>query len=530
MKNIEKSIDLLRKLMSAGVEEFCLCSGSRNAPLISVIARTHRIKTYSFFDERSAAFFALGRMQDTRKPVAVVSTSGTAVAEMLPACVEAHYQRLPLIIISADRPKRYRGTGAPQSIEQHGIFSHYVEASWDVDVADNNPNLGAHVFTRPVHINMCFEEPLLDQEVSQSFDYEIGRPLVAPPANFPRTELENFLRRDDSLLILLGALSAEEQSAVKEFCLHLKAPIWAECLSGLREDRDLARQILKAGENLLSKSPWKRVLRLGSVPSCRFWRDLEKRNDIDVCSISREGFAGLARSSLNVPASPSQLASVLASATPSPAEDKFYNLDQLFRQQLQLLIGEYPKSEVALLSFLSQRIGDHSSIFLGNSLIIREWNLGARYSVEKREHFANRGANGIDGEISSYLGVSAKKRSTSWGIFGDITALYDLNAPWVLKQLGGKPHGIVIINNSGGKLFSRVKDLKNLDEVSRRLVELPHEMDFSAWSKMWKLDYLCVREQEEFRVPSTSFVMEIQPDPVQSQKFWASFDKLWDVL
>lgn len=528
--NIEKSTDLIKKLLNSGVEEFCLCSGSRNAPLLAILTRTQKIKYYSFFDERSAAFFALGRIQDTKKPVAVVCTSGTATAEILPACIEAHYQNLPLVIISADRPKRFRGTGSPQSIEQENLFSPYTEFNWDVDVSEKLPMIQEHAFSKPIHINLCFEEPLFDQELSNSYDFSF-EPRKQPKAlTISSSVLENFLNRKDSLLIILGALSPSEQNAAKEITQHLQSPVWAECLSGLREDRDLAQQIIKSGENLLAKTPWKRVLRLGAVPSCRFWRDLERKSEIDVCSISLEGFSGLSRNSLNISRSLNDFTEIIKSMPPSPADDKFFHLDQLFRQQLQLLIGQYPRSEVALLSFLSQRIGDQSSVFLGNSLIIREWNLGARYSVEKREYMANRGANGIDGEISTYFGSTAKKRSLSWGIFGDITALYDLNAPWILKQLGSKPHAVVIVNNQGGKLFSRVKDLSSLDEKTRKLVELPHDIDFSSWAKMWGLDYLCVHEQEEFRVPVRSFVMEIKPDPIESQKFWSSYDKLWEAL
>jgi 2-succinyl-5-enolpyruvyl-6-hydroxy-3-cyclohexene-1-carboxylate synthase len=139
MNNIQRSQDLIQKCMAAGVEEFCVCAGSRNASLISVLSRTSNAKIYSFFDERAAAFFALGRMKDSSKPVGVVVTSGTAVAEILPACIEAYYQKLPLVIISADRPKSFRNTGSPQSIEQVGLFASYTEFSWDIDSQHSSP-------------------------------------------------------------------------------------------------------------------------------------------------------------------------------------------------------------------------------------------------------------------------------------------------------------------------------------------------------------------------------------------------------
>ena len=147
MSNLAEARRVIALARELGVEDFCVCGGSRNAPLIAVIDRA-----FSFVDERSAAFFALGRAKLTERPVAVITTSGTAVAELLPAAVEAHYSGVPLVLITADRPERYRGTGAPQAIEQEGIFGVY---------ASRHPER----WTRggPLHINIEFDEPLIDE-------------------------------------------------------------------------------------------------------------------------------------------------------------------------------------------------------------------------------------------------------------------------------------------------------------------------------------------------------------------------------
>ena len=112
---------------------------------------------------RSASFFALGRIKKTLKPVAVITTSGSAVVELFPACMEAYYSGLPLVMITADRPSEYRGSGAPQSIEQANIFKNYVGKSWDLSISSELPNF--RVVTQPIHINVCFGEPLLSGEV-----------------------------------------------------------------------------------------------------------------------------------------------------------------------------------------------------------------------------------------------------------------------------------------------------------------------------------------------------------------------------
>jgi 2-succinyl-5-enolpyruvyl-6-hydroxy-3-cyclohexene-1-carboxylate synthase len=147
MGNLELARRLIDDVRAAGATEFCVCAGSRNSPLLAVLGDE---KLFSFVDERSAAFFALGRAKLHGNPVAVVTTSGTAVAEMLPAAIEAYYSGIPLILISADRPARFRGTGAPQSIEQLGLFGVYAETS-----------LEGWTRRKPLHLNIEFDEPLL---------------------------------------------------------------------------------------------------------------------------------------------------------------------------------------------------------------------------------------------------------------------------------------------------------------------------------------------------------------------------------
>jgi len=170
MTNIAAAREVIQRVRAAGVTDFCVCGGSRNSPLIAILGEfavrrspladanvsandlRPTANVLSFVDERSAAFFALGRAKRDGKPVAVVTTSGTAAAELLPAAIEAYYSGVPLVLITADRPARFRGTGAPQSIEQIGLFGVY--AATDIKA-----------WTRrvPLHINVEFDEPLIDE-------------------------------------------------------------------------------------------------------------------------------------------------------------------------------------------------------------------------------------------------------------------------------------------------------------------------------------------------------------------------------
>ncbi len=146
MTNIERARRTIAEARARGAVEFCVCGGSRNAPLLAVLSTMHDVRVWSFVDERSAAFFALGRAKLLGAPAAVVTTSGTAVAELLPAVIEAYYSGTRLIVITADRPARYRGTGAPQCIELEGIF-------------------GAYAGGCVMHVNVEFDEPLIDEVI-----------------------------------------------------------------------------------------------------------------------------------------------------------------------------------------------------------------------------------------------------------------------------------------------------------------------------------------------------------------------------
>ncbi|HEY6842806.1 MAG TPA: thiamine pyrophosphate-binding protein [Thermoanaerobaculia bacterium] len=167
MSNLSAARAVLERVRGAGVVDFCVCGGSRNAPLVAAMAdgrwplaesqatangQRPTANVFTFVDERSAAFFALGRIKRDDRPVAVITTSGTAVAELLPAAVEAYYSGAPLVLITADRPARFRGTAAPQSIEQIGIFGPYAQT--DVDRWNKRT---------PLHINIEFDEPLIDE-------------------------------------------------------------------------------------------------------------------------------------------------------------------------------------------------------------------------------------------------------------------------------------------------------------------------------------------------------------------------------
>lgn len=149
---------LLEQLVAAGVETIAICPGARSAPLVQRLSLSYPFQCFYWPEERSAAFFSLGRARGTKKPAAVITTSGTAAAELLPAAMEAFYSGIPLVLITSDRPRCFRGRGCPQSAEQVGLFGVY--APFSIDLAQEETfDFSSWGQETPAHLNICFEEP-----------------------------------------------------------------------------------------------------------------------------------------------------------------------------------------------------------------------------------------------------------------------------------------------------------------------------------------------------------------------------------
>ncbi|MDH4410235.1 MAG: thiamine pyrophosphate-binding protein [Verrucomicrobiales bacterium] len=601
---------VLGRLAGLGVVDYVVCAGARNVPLVaSLLERCQdlKLRVWHHFDERAAAFFALGLAKGTGEPVAVLTTSGTAVAELLPAAIEGYYSGIPLVWVTADRPVDFRGSGSPQAIEQAGIFGPYAMAL-DVEAVEGLTSLTDWTGDAPLHLNVCFDEPRADDRnaswgpeapVAERANVPTGRPddahpgsvaasatadafIVAPVAEranvpterpddahpgsvaasatadafigapvaeranvpterpddahpgsvaadafieAPVAERANvptgrpdeahpgsvaasataFCSGRDGLLVLLGELPSSWRPSVESFLVSLGAPVWAEATSGLRESPALAA-LLRYGEPALPQ----KILRIGGVPSLRLWRDLETNPGIPALSICRRPFSGLAR--------PSQL--VVTSAFPAltlPTQGGQFPEPTLSNGGA---FARFPRSEPALVHDLSRWIPSHALVYLGNSLPIREWNRFATIDPPHPHAHASRGAKGIDGQVATFLGLS-NGAEESWGLFGDLTALYDLNAPALLSQLAPGKRRIVVINNGGGRIFSRLPSMAGMAHGEKQVTENRHRIGFEAWASMWGVEYRFWRAGEAFPedLPDTVLI-EAVPDEDETEASW----------
>ncbi len=520
---------LLARLDALGVREFCVCAGARNAPLLDVLVRREGdITMRSFFEERSAAFFALGRVMQTQQPVAVITTSGTAVAELYPAVMEAYYQGLPLVLITADRPSSYRGSGAPQAVEQQGLFGTYVVRQVELEAGVAVQDSGPSERSGPVHFNVCLEERL---EAMEEVPALAAAGLVKQGELHAWTgdherEWESFWKAEGDLVVLAAGIHPQDVAVARDFLLRLQAPIVAEVTSNLQGDSALAPLLLRGGERALRQLNVKRVLRLGAVPSWRYWRDLEQRPEVRVLNVSRAEFRGLARQE-RVASVPWGMLEKQEEIAQQLDAGRAMVAGNGTREKLDTLLGAYAHAEPAWMRHLSQIIGPGAVVFISNSLPIREWNLAADELKGGTQVFANRGANGIDGIISTWLGLGAEA-AESWLIVGDLSALYDLSAPWVLPQLREGKRRIVVVNNGGGQIFSRLPWLKNSEESTRKLMMNPHEIQFAAWAKMWGMGYRLITKAGQLGMGDEGagagecpcVVWEVRPDTGHTEAFW----------
>lgn len=497
MTQVGLAREVLQRLAAMGVAEAVVCAGARNAPFVKLLDSALGWQVHGFFEERSAGFFALGRARVSGRPVVVCTTSGTAVAELLPAVIEADYQGVPLIVVSADRPRSYRGTGAPQTIVQPGIFGAYVEKCYDVEGEVPSLTVSGR---RPVHLNVAFSEPLLDEEIG---------PWALEAAPFARA-VQSASGRSVAIsgrtpLVIVSGLSSHDADLVLPIVQKWRRPVYAEATSQLR---GRLGEWEVTGLETVQDMRLDSVIRIGGVPTLRFWRDLETLS-LPVWHFSNQPWCGLPRER-EVHA----LASLeLARCEFEPWSSTERATDRRRAEKRDELLAEFPLSEPAWVRRLSEKIPVGSFVFVGNSLPIREWDCCARggHHVE-----GNRGVNGIDGLVSTFLGMAREDRP-NWAVIGDLSALYDLAGLWATRSMSVLDLNIVVINNGGGKIFSRM--------FNTPLFENQHELEFSGWAKMWGWDYFKTQNaNDEWPDGAGRRIVEVIPDEAQTQTFFTAWE------
>lgn len=575
-------------LAQAGLTAVCIAPGSRSTPLTLAFHAHPDITVYLHLDERSAGFFALGMALATDAPAALLCTSGTAVANFLPAIIESKMSHVPLLVLTADRPHELRHSGANQTIDQVKIYGDQV--LWSVDMPV--PHAGApevllrHIQTTaarayaaanglvkgPVHVNFPFRKPLepvsrdtlpVNRESSpvnrksysedrdtdyglRTTDYglriEHGRLL---PTNEQLARLTAILNQHPRGLIVCGPRcpGGDFPTAVTQLSAHIGWPILADPLSGVRFHRrgagDAEKMIVGGYETFLQGDPgWPEpevILRFGAVPTSKWLNAyLDRIRPAHRVHIRANGVWAddSHRTDYFLQADETAvLQPLLTLATPRPdsawAQQVMATETAVWRKLEAALQDVY--FDGAVMYDIANTLPDGSILFVGNSLAVRHLDQFGRPSAKNIRVFANRGASGIDGNISTALGIAAAAGEPVTAVLGDITALHDLNGlyaasgEWRVASKGGPlaartplPATFIIINNNGGGIFRRLP-ISQHEPPFTDLFLTPHGLNFEHAAAMFGLDYARVEDRKTIRTvlerPGASpRIMEVMTD------------------
>ena len=510
---------LVDEFYQLGVRHAVFSPGSRSTTMAMLFKEHEGFETYMNIDERSASFMALGIAKAHKEPTVLVCTSGSAVSHYLPAVLEAQYSGVPLIVLSADRPHTLLHVGAPQTVDQHKIFGTAVNYFEELAVPQE-----AHYYTYPrqvarksymkamdtkkgpVHINVPLFEPLVP-ELSRNH-FEAGRSsfkVVKPNYSdiFACGEGNNLLERYERILILAGPqIDVDEADMIRSFGEALQAPILADPLSNVR-GCGTSKVVISTYDALLAgKALWHElkpdcVIQFDQiVVSKRVQQMIASWTDVEYIEVNStmDSMNPTGKTTMHVQASIDVFTHVYGKNNNS---DTYLNiwrrLDQAGKKQLSSTIDEPHCFEGRTIRELQKQIPEDGQIFVANSMTIRDFDYFWFSGESKAVLYGNRGVNGIDGTISTALGLAANGRPT-YLVTGDLSLFHDLNGLAVAKT-----HNlnltIILHNNDGGGIFEYLpqKGTKHFDY----LFSTSQGLDYSGAAKLYGCGYTKISSPNE---------------------------------
>ena len=518
--NLSIAATILDQLVAAGVEDLVLSPGFRNSPLILASQSDSRLRTHTVLDERSAAFFALGLAKAKQKPAAFACTSGTAAGNYFPAILEASYSQVPLIAITADRPAEILGLGENQTMNQVELFGPQVRQSvtistrsishfdfdWLRHVVGKTAFSASFPNPGPVHINISFEEPLLPKVLDDALKPK-GRAknFIPPRAIAAPDAFTKILAGDLETIFVLGNadFSAEALDSFLYASEKLGALLLAEPSSGIlgRESSVNSSVLLSRFDELIAlppeRVPVRRILRFGPPPVHKrlpiFLGSLESAQHFvfDFPTEARDPILG---ESTYYTGSPNDWALALreyCAEKPARKISKFVAEAQAQasaaqKKWLGALAEKSSGSEFHAIKFILDSMPKQSSLFLGNSLPIRDFNTLARGAPRYSKIFHNRGLSGIDGLIATASGVACAENKMAVLILGDLSAQHDIGSLTLAARLI-QPAAlkIIVLNNGGGSIFRGLP----LPEGNMEWFTTPQKIDFSHAAAAFSLAF-----------------------------------------
>lgn len=515
------------QLAYSGVKEVVISPGSRSTPLAMTFAASEEMKHWIHLDERSAAFFALGIAKEKQEPVALVCTSGTAAANYYPAVVEAYQSRVPLIVLTADRPHELREVGAPQAINQIKMYGDYV--LWYQDLALPEANLSMYVRRQaaravdeargkrmgPVHLNIPFREPLIP-DFSLEGLWRDGAVPVPPSVQGDmvidegtKAELLEVFKHNKKGIIVVGPQVEEELAhAVTTLAHRLGVPVLADPLSKLRTGSHDKRNVIENYDTILKSQTVREdlrpdyILRFGAMPVSKAYLKWVRELDIAHYIVDTENSyrepSGIAANFIWADAIPFCESCIAELEAEGKETDWLSHWKKMNQTAKTLMLAEPDQSlnEGHAVVHLSEAIPEESALFVGNSMPIRDVDSFFMSTPKQVDIMANRGANGIDGVISTAIGIASTGKKTTL-LLGDVSFFHDLNGLWMAKNKK-IPLTIVMINNDGGGIFSYLPQVKH-PEHFEELFGTPVDLDFSKALEMYGASHRRVTTWEGYK-------------------------------
>ncbi|MBS4208578.1 2-succinyl-5-enolpyruvyl-6-hydroxy-3-cyclohexene-1-carboxylic-acid synthase [Bacillus sp. FJAT-50079] len=550
-------------LEQAGVTDVVISPGSRSTPLALLFAEHPNMNVYVNIDERSAAFFALGLAKASRSPVALLCTSGTAAANFYPAVIEASLSRVPLLVLTADRPHELRDVGAPQAMNQIHLYGNHVKWFSEMAIPESGDMIIRYARKTairsvaeakglpagPVHLNFPFREPLIPQLSPSPFSKEVkgSKPEVKIGKLELADEFYQALAKEwqgiEKGVIICGQIDHPEFSVVvRTLSEKLGFPILADPLSQLRSNCTVEDHVIDSYDAILRTDVAndllqpELIIRFGGIPVSKpLTLFLEKCSEVEQVII--DGGRGWR--------DPSHIAAELLYCDEAIFCEKVSQLVDNEKdarwlkmwEKLDFLVKNIIYTNFQMLDELdegksirelAELLPEDSTLFVGNSMPIRDVDTFLHKTKKNVRIMANRGANGIDGVVSTALGAAVHLRPV-YLVIGDLSFFHDMNGLLAAKiyQLN---INIIVLNNDGGGIFSYLPQAKEPKHFEL-LYGTPTGLNFEHAVKMYHGQYTKVNDWLSFQMAimdaGSNEGLNVIEVPTDREKNTASHRRIW---
>ncbi|WP_436862661.1 2-succinyl-5-enolpyruvyl-6-hydroxy-3-cyclohexene-1-carboxylic-acid synthase [Staphylococcus caeli] len=482
------------ELYAYGIREVVISPGSRSTPMAIAIEAHPKMKSWIHPDERSAAFFAMGLMKGSERPVAILCTSGSAAANYTPAISESSLSHLPLVVMTSDRPHELRGIGAPQAINQVNMFNNYVKFQFDFPIADENDELDIMESTikfqlqkasqflygphrGPIHFNLPFREPLTPNVEKVEWLTADRKVLPHYQKTTSLNEISTVVKKRKGLIIV-GDMQHQDVDQILTYATIHDLPILADPLSQLRREHhpnvvttyDLLFRagldleidfVIRVGKPVISKK-----LNIWLKETKAFQILVQNNDEPDAFPVSPQ---------VSYEMSANDFFRQM-SETPTVERKQWLEKWQTLEKQAIVEIKDHLRTatdEAAYVANVIDKLSSKDTLFVSNSMPIRD--VDNLFIDCDAEVYANRGANGIDGVISTALGMAVHKRVTL--LIGDLAFYHDMNG-LLMSKLNDIQLNIILLNNDGGGIFSYLPQKEAADAYFERLFGTPTGLNF----------------------------------------------------